>query len=70
VQTADFKWKDLAPTDRATLSQLVAVLNPESGDAQALAGVYMESIGRVKEADELFTKAGEQSRKKLEKLFD
>jgi hypothetical protein len=70
TQTADFKWSDIAPVDRATLSQLVAALKPESGDAQAMAGAFMETIGKIKEADDLFTKAGEESRQKMEKLFN
>jgi hypothetical protein len=69
-QTADFDWKDLNAADHATLALLLASMRAESGDVQAMAGVYMESMGKVSEADKYFEKAGEESRKKLEALFE
>lgn len=70
TQTAGYKWDALAASDHALLSILVATLKPDSSDAQAMTGVYMEAIGRVEEADKFFSKSGEDSRKKLEKLFN
>jgi len=70
TKTADFQWNDLADSDYATLSKLVAVSRPESTDAQAMAGVYMEAMGRVQDADKYYARAGEASTKKMEKLFD
>lgn len=63
-------WDKLAPIDMATLAVLASTIKPDSGDAKALVGVYMESLGRVEEADKYFESAGESSRKKLEKLFN
>jgi len=67
---AEFNIKDLPMGDHVTLSLLVAKLRPDSKDAQAMVAVYMESMGRVEDADRYFDKAGEESKKKLEKLFD
>jgi len=68
-KTASFEWDDLQASDYATLSLLVASLKPESNDAQAMAAVYMESLGKIVEAEKYYEKAGEDSRKKLEALF-
>ncbi len=68
-KAVDFKWSALTAGDHATLSQLVAALKPESKDAQAVAAVYLESMGRVDEADKYFEKAGAAAQAKLEKLF-
>lgn len=70
TQTASFKWDDLSAADYATLSLLLANLKADSSDAQAMAGVYMESIGKMDEADNYYKKAGETSAGKLQKLFD
>ena len=70
TQTAALGWDDLKPDDHATLSLLVASLKPDSADGQAVAGVYMESLGKVEQAEEYYSKAGKDSREKLEKLFD
>lgn len=69
-KTVDFKWGQLAESDHTTLAILVSALKPDSNDAQAMAAVYMESIGRVGEADKYFEKAGSEAREKLEKLFE
>lgn len=68
-KTAVFNWSDLSAGDHATLSQLVAVLKSDSNDAQAMAAVYFESIGRMSEAEKYYEKAGKESSGKLEKLF-
>ena len=70
MEKASFKFSELAGSDHATLSLLVASLKPTSSDAQAMAGVYMESAGRTKESEDYYRKAGEESAKKLQKLFD
>lgn len=63
-------WTDLVAADRATLALLVATLRPDSQDAQALAGVYLELAGRVPQADRYYEKAGETSSAKFEQLFE
>jgi hypothetical protein len=70
TKTAEFPWSNLKDSDYVTLAMLVSALKSESGDAHAMAGVYLESIGKVSDADKYFEKAGEASRKKLESLFD
>ena len=70
ARTATFKWDDLKPDDHAALALLVAALKPESNDAQAMAAVYLESFGKVAQAEKYYEKAGKDSREKLEKLFD
>jgi len=60
---------DLSAADQVTLAELVAHLKPESGDAQAMAGVFLEALGNVSAADKYYAKAGTESREKLEKLF-
>lgn len=69
-QTAVFKWSDLRADDHATLSLLVVALKPDSNDAQAMTAVYLESLGRVTESEKYYEKAGAESRKKLETLFE
>jgi len=69
-QTAGCPWNELTLGDRATLSWLVAKLIPTSKDCQAMAGVYMESLGHVKEADSYYEKAGSEAKEKFEKLFE
>jgi len=69
-QTATFAWTDLTPTDHATLSLLVANLKPDSSDAQAVAGVYLESIGKGNEADKFYEKAGDSSAAKLQRIIE
>lgn len=68
-QTAEFKMEELTTGDRVSLSVLVATLLATSKDAQAMAGVYMEAIGRVTDADSYYEKAGKESCQKFEKLF-
>lgn len=69
-KTAAFQWSRLARKDHATLALLVAACKPDSADVQAMAGVYMEAMGQVGEADKYFAKAGEDSTRKLAALFD
>ncbi len=69
-RVAEVPWRSLTTSDQAILAALVATLRKESSDAQALAGVYLEHAGSVRQADAFFAKADEDSRKKLERLFD
>jgi hypothetical protein len=69
-QEASIDFSELPPKDQATLALLVVGLKPESTDAKAMAAVYMEILGLVKQADDLFVKAGDASKTKLESLFD
>jgi len=68
--TARLSWRHLTAQDVATLAIYVAEIKPDSGDAQAIAGVYLESLGNVTKAEEYYEKAGPASRKKLEALFN
>jgi hypothetical protein len=67
---AKVRWSDMGPADRATLAMLVAHLKDDSEDAKAMAGVYMENLGKLDQAEEYYTEAGAESRKKFEALFD
>ena len=69
-RNADVVWDKLKLSDRVNLAVLVTKLRPSSSDAKAMAGLYMERLGRVEVADRYFTQAGPESRKKLEALFD
>jgi len=68
-KTATIAADDLKPVDFANLAVLVAKLKPESRDACAVAGVYLECIGRVELADEYFSRAGPESTAKLDTFF-
>ncbi len=67
---AKIAWDTLPPADRLTLAILTAKLKPESTDAQAMAGVYLEINGNVSQAEGYYQKAGPESRAKLEALFE
>ena len=69
-QKAPVNFEDLKLSDRATLSLLVASLRGTSKDAQAMAGVYMELLGKMQDASAFYSKAGTESSKKLASLFD
>ncbi|MBT3294982.1 MAG: hypothetical protein HN919_08535 [Verrucomicrobia bacterium] len=60
---------DLKPVDFANLAVLVTQLKPDNRDARALAGVYLESLGRVDLADKYFGDAGPESTSKMESFF-
>lgn len=67
---ATIAWRQLSGPDKVNLAILVTMLRPESTDARALAGVYLEAAGKVKKADEYFEKAGEVSTEKLTVFFE
>jgi hypothetical protein len=67
---ARLSWRHLSAQDTATLALYVADIKPDSKDAQAIAGVYLEKMGNVDKADQYYEKAGPDSRKKLEALFN
>lgn len=69
-RTVDVPWDSLRDADLATLAMLIGTLKPESTDAQALVGMYMELLGRVQEADRRFERAGPESTRKLAQLFE
>ena len=56
--------------DFANLSVLVSKLKPNSKDALALAGVYLECMGRVELADKNFSKAGPESTATMAAFFE
>jgi len=70
AQTAAFQWGNLRPNDHVKLALLLAELKPNSKDVQAMAAMYLESIGLVAKADQYFNKAGKDARGKFEKLFN
>ena len=65
-----FAFAELAPIDRAELSALLARLKPEDGEAQVMAGVYLEIAGKTAEADSHYEKAGEDFAEIIGKLFE
>jgi len=69
-QTATFAAKDLTPVDFANLAVLITQLKPDNGDAQALAGVYLECLGRVELADKRYAKAGAESTARMATFFE
>ncbi len=68
-KTATVAADNLKPVDFVNLAVLVAKLKPESRDACAVAGAYLECLGHVKQADEYFTRAGPEAAAKLETFF-
>jgi hypothetical protein len=60
----------LSPADRMNLAILVAKLKPESRDAQAMAGVYLELSGNLSQAGTCYQKAGPESLAKFDRLFE
>ncbi len=65
-----FAFKDLTPGDRAELSVLLAKLKPADTEAQAMAGIYLELVGKTTDADGHFEKAGEDFAEVIEGLFE
>lgn len=63
-------FSDLAESDRALLSRLVARLNPTSGEAQILAGIHMELAGETTLADDYYRQAGQAFKPMLDALFE
>lgn len=69
-KTADFLPEKLKTVDFANLAVLVSQLKPESHDASALAGVYLECQGRVDLADKKYAEAGPDVTAKMEAVFE
>jgi len=69
-KTAPIDMKRLRAADLVNLAILVTELQPENREAQAMAGVYLESLGRVTAADKFFARAGPEARAKLEEFFE
>ncbi len=69
-KVAEMEWSSIDHDDRALLALLIAHLRQNSRDAQAMAGIYMETLGKVEQADTYYTEAGDASRQKFESLFD
>ncbi|MFU8781183.1 MAG: DUF6288 domain-containing protein [Kiritimatiellia bacterium] len=67
---AEIAWSSMSHADRALLAVLVAHLRKDSTDAQAMAGVYLETLAQVEQADAYYAEADEASRRKLQSLFD
>ncbi len=68
--TATFSSAELKPVDFVNLSVLITQLKPDSTDAVALVGVYLESLGRTALADKQFAKAGPESAAKMNSFFE
>jgi len=62
--------KDLKLIDFTNLAVLLAKLKPDSTDARALAGAYLECLGRVALADKYFAKAGPESTAIMDVFFE
>ena len=69
-RTARVAWDYLTSNDHAVLAALIATMREDSSDAQALAGVYLEHAGSVRQADSFLEKANENSRNRFEALFE
>ena len=69
-RTANIAWDYLTSADHAILAALIATMREGSSDAQALAGVYLEHAGSVRQADTFFEQANENSGTRFEALFD
>ncbi len=67
---ASFGFADLTLPDRAQLSVLAASLRPEDLEAQAMAGIYQEIIGKTASADEYYGKAGTEFGEIITGLFE
>ncbi len=61
---------NLKPVDFANLAVLVTQLKPDSRDAFALAGAYLESLGRVDVADKKFAEAGPEAAERMKAFFE
>jgi hypothetical protein len=64
-----FPFAELTLADRAELSVLLAKLKPADKEAQMVAGIYQELIGKTADADMYYTKAGEDAAKVIDSLF-
>jgi hypothetical protein len=67
---ASFGFADLTLHDRAQLSVLAATLRPDDREAQAMAGIYQEIIGKTASADEYYGKAGSEFGEVITGLFE
>jgi hypothetical protein len=68
-KTADFQFDTLKTVDYANLAILAAQLKPDN-DVTALAGVYLECLGRVELADNKYADAGTKSTQQMEAFFE
>ena len=68
-KTVTIASSDLKPVDFANLAVLAAQLKPDSRDALAVSGVYLECLGRVELADKKYAEAGPESTAKMESFF-
>jgi hypothetical protein len=67
---ASFGFVDLTLPDRAQLSVLAATLRPIDLEAQAMAGIYQEIIGKTASADEYYDNAGSEFGEIITGLFE
>jgi hypothetical protein len=68
-KTADFQFEKLKLVDYVNLAVLASQLKPDN-EVTALAGVYMECLGRVELADKKYAEAGEKSAQKMQAFFE
>jgi len=68
-KTADLQFDKLKLADYANLAVLAAKLKPDN-DVTALAGVYMECLGRTDLADKKYEEAGEKATQGLKAFFE
>ena len=67
---ASFTFEELSAKDHLLLARLLARLNPDSVEANATAGIYLEINGDTSTADIYYQKAGKEFTATLEKLFE
>ncbi len=68
-KTADFQFEKLKLVDYLNLALLASQLKPDN-EVTALAGVYMECLGRVDLADKKYAEAGEKSAQSMQAFFE
>lgn len=69
-KTVDLAASKLRSVDFANLAVLLSQLKPQSRDAMALAGVYLETLGRVELADKKYAEAGPESTAKMQAFLE
>lgn len=69
-KTAEIEPAKLMTGDYANLAVLASQLSPDSSDALALAGAYLEVLGRMELAEKKYAEAGAESTAKMDVFFE
>jgi hypothetical protein len=67
---ASFKFEELKPSDHIVLSRLIAALRPKNVEAQAIAGLYIESSGNKRLAAGYLKRATQEAIQKVVGLLE